>query len=93
MAERRYRVEGEVEVANSQELQERLLVFVNATNDDLVLDCAALQFIDSTGVAVFMHTHQLLKIQDRGLRVENPGGMPKRTFDLRGLTAHEACGS
>ena len=86
MSERRFLVHGEVDLESCEELQEKLLVLVNETHDDLVVDCAGLQFIDSTGVAVFMHTRQLLEIQNRGFRVENLRGMPRRTFDLLGLT-------
>ena len=58
MAERRYPVSGDVDMAVAPELQDKLLVLVNATNDDLVLDCANLAFIDSTGVAVFIHAQR-----------------------------------
>jgi anti-sigma B factor antagonist len=86
MTERRYSVSGELDIAVAPELQEKLLVLVNATNDDLVLDCADLEFVDSTGVAVFVHTQQLLSVNGRRLRVENLHGMARRTFDIVGLT-------
>jgi len=83
--ERRFPVVGDVDIATSRDLQEQLLTLVNATTDDLVLDCADLDFIDSTGVGVFLHTQRLLEIQGRHLRVENLRGMPRRTFDILGL--------
>ena len=86
MAERRFPVRGDVDLSSCEELQDKLLVLVNATNDDLVLDCTDLVFIDSTGVAVFMHTRQLLEIQHRGFRVENLTGLARRAFDVLGLT-------
>lgn len=86
MAERRYPVSGDVDMAVAPELQEKLLVLVNATNDDVILDCADLQFIDSTGIGVFMHTQRLLEVQNRSLRVENLTGMARRAFDILGLT-------
>ena len=86
MAERRYPVRGDVDMATAPELQDKLLVLVNATGDDLVLDCADLEFIDSTGVAVFVHTQRLLEVHDRSLRVENLHGMARRALDILGLT-------
>jgi anti-sigma B factor antagonist len=86
MAERRYPVSGDVDLSVTEELQKKLLALVNATNDDLVLDCGELQFIDSTGVGVFMHTQRVLEVQNRNMRVENLHGMARRTFDILGLT-------
>jgi anti-sigma B factor antagonist len=85
MTERRFAVAGEIDTANATELQSKLLVLVNATGDDLVLDCAGLEFIDSTGIAVFIHIQQLLDIQGRGFRVVNLNDMPLRAFQLLGL--------
>jgi anti-sigma B factor antagonist len=85
MTERRYAVTGEIDTANAPELQGKLLVLVNATSDDLVLDCAGLEFIDSTGIAVFIHIQQLLEIQGRGFRIVNLSAMPLRAFQLLGL--------
>ena len=86
MADWRFPVTGDVDLSNCGELQDKLLVVVNTTNDDLLLDCTDLQFIDSTGVGVFMHTRQLLEIQGRGFRVENLNGMARRAIDVLGLT-------
>jgi anti-sigma B factor antagonist len=84
--QRRFPINGEVDISSTEELQKSLLELVNTTNDDLVIDCDGLEFIDSTGVAVFMHIRQLLEIQNRGFRLENLRGMPRRTFDVLGLT-------
>jgi len=86
MAERRFPVRGEVDLASAQELQAALLAVANSTNDDLVLDCTGLQFVDSTGIAVFVHTQRILELQGRSLRMVNLTGMARRAFDLLGLT-------
>ena len=86
MAERRFPVSGDIDMANAQALQNKLLVLVNATNDDLVLDCTDLAFIDSMGVSVVMHVQRLLEIQGRGFRLENLHGTARRPFDVLGLT-------
>jgi len=85
MAERRYPVRGEVDLARASELQDELLGVINSTTDDLVLDCDGLEFVDSTGIAVFVHTQRVLELQDRRLRVVNLNGMARRAFDLLGL--------
>jgi anti-sigma B factor antagonist len=86
VSERRFPISGEVDLSSTEELQNALLALVNHTDDDLVIDCDGLEFIDSTGVAVFLHTRQLLDIQGRGFCVVNLRGMARRTFDVLGLT-------
>ena len=86
MAERRYSVRGVVDLASASELQDELLAVVNSTGDDLVLDCDGLDFVDSTGIAVFVHTQRVLELQGRAFRVVNLSGMARRAFDLLGLS-------
>jgi anti-sigma B factor antagonist len=86
MAERRFRVTGDVDIANSSDLERNLLALVNATTDDLLIDCEGLEFIDSTGIGMLMHTKRLLAMHGRGFRVVNLTGMPLRSFELVGLT-------
>ena len=92
MAERRYPVRGEVDLASAGDLEGRLLAIVNETNDDLVVDCTGLEFVDSTGIAVFVHTQRVLAVQGRGFRIENLSGMARRAFVLLGLTELLAIG-
>jgi anti-anti-sigma factor len=86
MAERRFPMSGDVDMAVAQDIQGKLLVLVNATNDDLVLDCTDLAFIDSMGISAVMHVQRLMEIQGRVLRMENLHGMARRAFDILGLT-------
>src|SRR5262245_13332483 len=85
MAERRYPIRGEVDLASANELQDDLLAVVNSTTDDLVVDCDGLEFVDSTGIAVFVHTQRVLELQGRRFRVVNLSGMARRAFELLGL--------
>ena len=65
-----------------------LLVYflvVNVTTDDLVIDCDGLGFIDSTGVGMLVRVKRLVEMQERGFRVTNLTGMPRRSFELVGL--------
>jgi anti-sigma B factor antagonist len=86
MPELRVPVRGTVDLETAQDLQDKLLLLVNTTSADIVLSCKELEFIDSTGIAVFVHTQRLLEIKGRVLRVENLNGMARRLFDLLGLT-------
>jgi anti-sigma B factor antagonist len=85
VAERRYCVRGEIDLANATELQDELMVLVHATDDDVVVDCTHLTFIDSTGIAALVYVQRLLDIQGRWLRIENLSGSPRRSFEVLGL--------
>jgi anti-anti-sigma factor len=81
-------VRGNVDLSSWCDLQDKLVGLINATNNDLVIDCAGLEFIDSTGIAVFMHARALLEVNGRRMRVEHLTGMARRAFDLIGLSEH-----
>ena len=86
MAEQRFPVRGEVDFSSASGVQDELLALVNSTSDDLVLDCEGLEFVDSTGIAVFVQTQRILELQERRIRVVNLRGMARRAFDLLGLS-------
>jgi anti-anti-sigma factor len=52
----------------------------------VVIDLAGLTFIDSTGVAALLETHQRLSAAGRSLRVVNVGPQPAGVFDMTGLS-------
>ena len=86
MAEQRIPVRGEVDFSSASAVRDELLAVVNSTSDDLVLDCDGLEFVDSTGIAVFVQTQRILELQGRRIRVVNLSGMARRAFDLLGLS-------
>jgi len=86
MAEQRFPVRGDVDFSSASAVQDELLALVNSTSDDLVLDCEGLEFVDSTGIAVFVQTQRILELQGRRIRVVNLRGMARRAFDLLGLS-------
>ena len=86
MPEHRFPLAGDVDLATAAELQAKLMVFATVTTDDLVLDCAELEFIDSTGISVVAHVHQLLNRQDRRLRIVGMSDRVRRPFDVLGQT-------
>ena len=81
----RFRIAREVDISNASDVEGSLLSLINATSDDVVVDCAGLEFIDSTGIAMLMQTKRLLAGQGRDFRIANLTGMPRRSFELVGL--------
>ena len=60
------------------ETKEQLLGFY-------LVDCASLEFIDSSGIHVLLSVRQLLEAHNREFRIENLTGTPRRAFELLGL--------
>jgi anti-sigma B factor antagonist len=87
MSEQRYRVSGELDYANADELRTQLMSIVRDTRDDLVVDCDRLSFVDETGVGVFARVSELLSRSHRGFRLANLHGNARRKIDSLGLAA------
>ena len=85
MAERRYRLRGYLDFESGDALRADLLAVVNETSDDLVLDAAELEFIDSYGIAVIAQMRRLLGVHDRRLRIVNLRAPQRRPFEVLGL--------
>jgi anti-sigma B factor antagonist len=84
---RRLRLVGDLDFQNStvarDVLEQRCEV-----GEDLYLDLSGLNFIDSSGVRVFITA--FLKLKPRGARLvlSSPNATIRRLFDLLGLTAN-----
>jgi anti-anti-sigma factor len=89
MAPRRFFLRGDIDIATAPDLQRALDEWIHAaTSDDtLILDCCGLTFLDSSAVAVILHTQRLLTQEGRELRIVNADRAAARVLDVLGLTA------
>ena len=76
---------GGLDYEGADTLRSALLSLVNDTNDDVVLDCEHLEFIDSIGVAMISQIRRLLAVNERRLRIVNVDPKARRPFELLGL--------
>lgn len=77
------RLSGEYDVSRQAELRDELL----SSHDDVVVaDLSDVSFLDSSAVHAFVDARNQLTSNGRSLRVINLTGMPKRVFDITGLT-------
>jgi anti-sigma B factor antagonist len=86
MAVRRFPIRGEIDLVTVHDLQTKLDVLISGTDDDLVLDCEDLEFIDGMGVAVIVQAHEALEAQGRECRIVNMSDRARLPFDGLGLT-------
>jgi anti-sigma B factor antagonist len=85
MGERRFFLRGEIDISTAPEVRERFDLLLWASNDDVVIDCCGLAFIDSSGVVILTTALQVLESQGRRLRVTNADRTVEQILELLGL--------
>jgi anti-anti-sigma factor len=81
-----YRLEGEIDMSAAEALLVRTTELAAAHDGDLVLDLAAITFIDSGGMRALLIVRENLAAAGRALRLANVTPEVKRLLDLVGLT-------
>lgn len=76
---------GEVDIYTSHDLKDKLYSIVDSNSKDLKLDCSGLNYIDSTGLGIFVGT--LKKARQNGYKVyvSNLKDNIKKLFVITGL--------
>jgi anti-sigma B factor antagonist len=85
MGERRFFLRGEIDISTAPEVRQRLEPILVASQDDVVIDCCGLSFIDSSGVAILTTALRSLESQGRRLRVTNADRTVEQILELLGL--------
>jgi anti-anti-sigma factor len=86
MAERRYYLRGEIDIANASQLRADLQREVIEHDADLLVDCSQLTFIDSHGIAVLLEAQRNLETGGRALLLVEVGDGPRQVFEALGLS-------
>ena len=86
MAERRYALRGEVDIAAVEQIRPDLMEVIARDRRHLLVDCSALTFIDSSGIAMLLEAERELETDGRHLRIVNVPALPRRVLEVLGLT-------
>ena len=78
-------VSGEVDIYTSQGLKERLYSIVDSTQANLRIDCKELNYIDSTGLGIFVGALKKAKQLDKKIYITNLKDNIKKLFIITGL--------
>ena len=76
---------GEVDIFTSQKLKDKLYQIVEQSNTDIRIDCKGLNYIDSTGLGIFVGALKKSKQMDRKIYIENLKESIKKLFLITGL--------
>lgn len=78
-------ITGEVDIYTSQTLKDRLYETIDSTKADLVLDCKELNYIDSTGLGIFVGALKKSKQNDKKIYISGLKENIKKLFLITGL--------
>jgi anti-sigma B factor antagonist len=78
-------VSGEVDIYDAPEMKLRLHKCIDKTPADLVLDCASLSYIDSTGMGVLISVLKHLKDVGKEMKIINLSPYIYKIFTITGL--------
>lgn len=81
-----YQLRGEVDLATAPQLVVDLVRLAQVTNGVMVVDCAELSFIDSSGVAALLRVERKLRTVGRSMRLLHLRPMQRRVIEILGLT-------
>jgi len=77
---------GELDAFTAADLRDRLRELMAAGMHDIVIDLAALNFIDSTALGVLVSARKRARHNDADLRLRGIRTPAKQLFDLTGLS-------
>ncbi len=83
----RVAVFGEVDAGTAPELAECLHELIGTGPDEVVVDLAGLEFIDSAGLSVLAGAHKQMRDAGTQLVVTSPPPPARRILDISGLAA------
>lgn len=76
---------GEVDIYTSQELKDNLYRVVESNKKDLIIDCKELNYIDSTGLGIFVGALKKAKQYEKKITIINLKENIKKLFIITGL--------
>lgn len=76
---------GEVDIYTSQELKEKLYSIVETNQNDLIIDCKELNYIDSTGLGIFVGALKKAKQYGKKIVITGLKDNIKKLFIITGL--------
>ncbi len=76
---------GEVDIYTSQKLKDKLYGIIDSTENDLRIDCSELNYIDSTGLGIFVGTLKRAKQHGKKIYLSNLKDNIRKLFVITGL--------
>ncbi|GAB3831439.1 STAS domain-containing protein [Dactylosporangium cerinum] len=81
-------VAGAVDLSTVAELDQAVLAAIDAGPPSVVVDLAAVTFIDSAGINTLLKSRRLADERGQHFRITNPTGIVRDVLDLTGVLIH-----
>lgn len=78
-------ISGEIDIYTAQQFKEKLYRIVDSSSKDVVIDCSGLDYIDSTGLGIFVGALKKARLADRNISLENIKDNIRKLFNITGL--------
>lgn len=78
-------VSGEIDIYTSQQFKDKLYAIEDGSDKDLVIDCSELNYIDSTGLGIFVGALKKAKLAGKNIQLESMKDNIKKLFIITGL--------
>ncbi|MFC5746405.1 anti-sigma factor antagonist [Actinomadura rugatobispora] len=79
------RLRGELDIANGDDLRDRLRAARRSYGDHLILDLTDLRFMDSHGLSIIIDCYKAVSASGGGLVLAAPRPIVRRTLEITGL--------
>ncbi|MGE5613490.1 MAG: STAS domain-containing protein [Bacillota bacterium] len=76
---------GEVDIYTARQFKEKLYNIVDKSEKDIIVDLGQLNYIDSTGLGIFVGALKKARLNGRNIRIENTKDNIKKLFTITGL--------
>ncbi len=76
---------GDVDIQSSNHLKEEINGMLNEVETDLMIDCASLSYIDSTGLGVLIGVLKRVKNVEKDITIVNAQNNIKKLLGITGL--------
>ena len=78
-------VHGEIDLASGPDLKACIELVIDATEGDILVDLADVDYIDSTGLHILLEAHERVAQTGRHVSVQNPSPQVLRLLDICGV--------
>lgn len=78
-------VSGEIDIYTAQRFKERIYNIVDSNESDITIDCSSLNYIDSTGLGIFVGALKKTKLKGKDIHIRNISDNIKKLFIITGL--------
>jgi len=78
-------LQGEIDIYTAAQFKENLYRLVENSARDIVIDCDGLDYIDSTGLGIFVGALKKARLTNRNISIENLKDNIRKLFNITGL--------